>query len=625
MKKFQKLIITGLITLSLPMSGCSIIVNSNEDISGVSESISEANSSENPAISSYFSSISENVSSSSEKIVSSQEREFTGISFKSNTFTYDGEKHSIYVEGAPDFADVSYQNNNQSEIGTYKVIATISAPNYKTLTLKANLVIEGKKFTGITFEDKEFADDGKYHSIYVEGAPDFADVSYQNNNQYRKGTYVVTATISAKNYQTLVLKATMTISRKLPDAILLDRTLIYTGNDQRIIYSMPDNVPNYTEASFKVDGKVVSEENFAVKTVGEHTVSVTLTNTDYDYSPSTIIAKINVIENNVAGVNTSKNPLKIDENLKYSELRSKILEGNFTLKQEYFDDYFYPDGSTKSVLSDTTYFYVDGDEAFEFFSYPEYSEFMENQTHYRHTKLCGNEVKSAYFEDGILDGGYWDSSYKMDAGLYQENIIGRIGLKAIYLLNESENGEFEAASEGGSHTSYGSFEIDEKNNRFIEDVRIHYYHPEFDHDEHTRYTIYNVGNTSINVPEALDASKINLEYEEKSDFYINGMHYSTYDNEMRFDPVLDACSVTYLPSGSYVIPAIIGGLPVLGCSTSYYGKYYDNDCSGYTFKAYFDSYGYYQGEYEYLGRISGYNDIYKLIDDGATVLFYGEW
>ena len=555
---------------------------------------------------------------------------FEGITFNDATFNYDGEEHSIEVEGLPEFASVEYRGNGKTEIGTYTVYATVTADHYETLDLKAKLTIKGKEFTGITFKDKEFAYDGKWHSIYVEGAPDFATVTYdRQNDQYKEGTYTVTATITAEGYETLVLTAKLIISKKLPDAELLDRTLIYTGEDQRIVFELPDDLPTYTEETYKVDGKTVEEGDFKVKTLGEHTASITLTNTYWGYKASTVTAKITVIENNIGGVDSTKTPLTIDENLKYQTLRSKILEGNFTIKEEYIDDYYYPDGTEKHELDSVKYTFVANNEIFEIFSYVEYSELVCMQTHYRHTKLIGDKVRSVYFQDGILDSGWYESSYEMDGSLFYENDIARTGLKAMAILKEADDGGFENSVEGAYANNYGSFEIDSVNNEFVHDVVAHYYKLEWQHDEHSRYTIYNIGNTTINVPDVFNASKIEGDFRVLNTHYVDGFYYTYYsDNSVEYyslDPVLDAISVVYLADGEYTLPTHINNIPVLDLEAGFYDHLANNDCSGYTFKVYFDNSGCYQGEYESLGKISGFSEIYKLIEDGANVLFYDDW
>ena len=448
MRTIQKLLL-AIAALALPLSGCATsnpkepcITHVDSDHDGKCDNCGETMPKEN--------------------------LDFVGLSFENKTFTNDGEEHSIYVEGVPEFAEVEYTNNGQTELGTYDVKAKVSAAGYNTKTLTAKLTIKGKEFTGITFKDKEFMQDGYYHYIYVEGAPDFASVTYSNNNgQKTAGTYVITATITAPHYEKLVLTAKLIISNKLPDADIVDRTLIYNGSDQRIVHSIPE-LPRNTEITYKVDGTTVSEENFCVKTVGDHVASIIISSTDGSRSSSTVNANITVIENNIGGVDSSKTPLKIDENLKYQTLRSKILEGNFTIKKEYFDDYYDPNSKEllESNLDSTTYIYVDGNETFEYFFYTEYSQLVGSQSNYRHTKLKDGEVRSALFEDGILDASYFDSSYIMDGSYYQENVVARTGLKAMAILKEAEDGGFENSSEGNYATEFGSFKIDSENNCF---------------------------------------------------------------------------------------------------------------------------------------------------------------
>lgn len=550
---------------------------------------------------------------------------FAGITFTSQTFTYDGNPHSIEVVGLPSFASVSYKNNNKTSIGTYKVEAIITAPNYNTLTLSANLVIKGKNFEGITFIDQEFPYDGNYHSIYVEGAPSFASVKYENNNKNARGTYRVKATITATGYETLVLYANMVISKKLPNPTLLDRVLIYTGKNQQITYKLPNDLPRYTEVSYKVDGKVVEESNFVIQTLGEHQVSITLTNSSYDYDPTTVNAKVTVINDNIGGTDSAITPFTIDENLKYQELRSKILEGNFTIKQEYFDDFYYPNGTSKSVLSYTKMIYANYDEVFEFTYYDQPVVTTLYNTTYRHTKLQNGVVKSVYFEDGVMEETVWESSYQFDEVYYEENVIARLGLASIAWLKESSDGGFANSEEGGYVTNFGSFNINSKDNCFIEDVVAHYYRTEYNHDEHSRYTIYNIGNTTLNVPSAYDALSFEEDFSSPNSIYINGFSFDIYDSSVAMDVIMDAISVAYLPKGTYIVPTYINNLPVTAIYDNYYGPRYNNDCSGYTFKVYFDSYGYYQGEFESLGRLRNASDIYELISDGAEVLFYDDW
>jgi len=68
--------------------------------------------------------------------------DFSDLTLKNKTTAYTGSEHSIQVEGTlPLGTNVTYQNNNKTEEGRYNVVATITNPNYNTLTLNATLNI----------------------------------------------------------------------------------------------------------------------------------------------------------------------------------------------------------------------------------------------------------------------------------------------------------------------------------------------------------------------------------------------------------------------------------------------------------------------------------------------------
>ncbi len=67
---------------------------------------------------------------------------FTDITLEDKTFIYDGKSHSLEVVGTlPANTNVTYENNEQTEGGSYTVKATLTNPNYETLELTAKLNI----------------------------------------------------------------------------------------------------------------------------------------------------------------------------------------------------------------------------------------------------------------------------------------------------------------------------------------------------------------------------------------------------------------------------------------------------------------------------------------------------
>ena len=82
------------------------------------------------------------------------------VLFENQTFSYDGLEKSIFIEGElPEGVNVSYTNNEQTQPGTYEVIASFTStnPNYKDIPEKKATITIVK--------------DGKYHDVeyYQDG------------------------------------------------------------------------------------------------------------------------------------------------------------------------------------------------------------------------------------------------------------------------------------------------------------------------------------------------------------------------------------------------------------------------------------------------------------------------
>lgn len=546
------------------------------------------------------------------------QKEFENLVFEGAEFDYDGAVHGIYVQNVPSFASVSYSNNNKVDPGTYTVRATVSATGYKPKTLTATLKINALKFEGIYFYDHEFNYDGNYHSIYVEGAPSYATVTYTNNNQREIGQYNVTARITAKGHETLVLTAKMNIGKFFLDYEFPDRVLFYDGTDQRIKFEY-DNLPYDSDIAYTVDGVSVSE--MTVKELGVHTATVTLTNERYKYVPKVFTATIKVVEQNVGTVDASKTPFRITEDLKYQELRSKILEGNFTLRTVVSDDYFYPDDTTKSSIYRIFEDYFDNNEYFSYESVLQRSEsiYYQEDSIVKHAKIVGDKTLHAEFVDGLFQKNF--TNY-MGAENFEENYVARIGLKAMAYLSEKEDGGFAPGKEGGYTTTFGDFYIDTENNVFVCETRNHYYHPEYDHDEVCTYYLYNIGNTKINMIDEFDVANYDEDLYEFYDVIINGVRYFSHFASITYDSI----DVLYLEKKAYKVLPVVFTVTVTEITYEYYDKYYGLDLTGYELDLYCNDEGDYQGEYEELGFLKYYRDVYNHFERfGGKVKYYGEW
>ena len=125
--------------------------------------------------------------------------DLSGISFEGATVIFDGEAHSLKIEGTlPDFVTVEYINNAQTLPGTYTVTAKLDAgKNYVTpADMQATLKILSyiSDLSGITLGADTVVYDGEAHSLAVAGTlPEGITVEYVGNERTEVGTYTVTA------------------------------------------------------------------------------------------------------------------------------------------------------------------------------------------------------------------------------------------------------------------------------------------------------------------------------------------------------------------------------------------------------------------------------------------------
>ncbi len=145
--------------------------------------------------------------------------DMNGVTFANKTVTYNGQSHSICATGLPEGVSVTYENNGQTDAGTYEIIAKFTGDtvNYneipnKTATLKINKA--NYDMSGVIFNDTSYDYDGEVHSIIAYRVPQGVTVEYIGNNQKNVGVYTVIAyfTGDSKNYNAIEeMTATLTI------------------------------------------------------------------------------------------------------------------------------------------------------------------------------------------------------------------------------------------------------------------------------------------------------------------------------------------------------------------------------------------------------------------------------
>ncbi len=101
-----------------------------------------------------------------------------------------------------------------SQSGSYPItVSGGAAANYTFVYVAGTLTVNNAPITGVTLPSQSFAYDGTAKSLSIAGSlPAGASVSYQNNGRTATGSQTVTATITAANYEPLVLTGELTVT-----------------------------------------------------------------------------------------------------------------------------------------------------------------------------------------------------------------------------------------------------------------------------------------------------------------------------------------------------------------------------------------------------------------------------
>lgn len=547
-------------------------------------------------------------------------KNFTNVKFENKEFVFDGESHSLTLTGAPEGSTITYQNNSKTEVGVYTVKATLSKEGYNTKTYTATLTIKGRQITGVVFENTTFKYDGKAHSIYASNLPEGTQASYSGNGKVVVGSYTVTATITGRGYEKLILKAVLTISniKDFPDAEFNDFYLIYDNRDINIAnyfssyeWNLDTNYTSYYDVEYRING--VTKTNPTIKEVGTYDISATYSASNYE--TKTIGFKI-VISDQIGGVDLAKSAFQFSNDTKFNDLYDEIKKGNYSVKCTYHDEYDRDfDGNFEDIKDSPNISY--------YFVTPEAFAGRHNEDSLEYASTDYYITKGTNYAYEYQYDYYSITKSKFPASSYLETVTNiSDGMAPFALLQESETGGFKNSQIGGYHDSYGSYVIDTNKNQLTIASRVHYFHKEWNHDEVTEYTFYNIGNTKVTLPDEVKGSDSQASSFEIGSFVENGIDYVTYGEDFTADVTLNEFDDAYLGgSGSFILRPEVDGIPIKAIDYNVYWSYYYVDHSKYELYVYFDNDGYYQGEYANLGYVKYYLDARKY----GILNYYGEW
>lgn len=184
----------------------------------------------------------------------------TDISLSGNSYSYDGNAHSIAIDGeVPHGSTVSYSGgedgkNSATNAGNYVISVKITNKNYNTFTASANLNITKIDFPPFSFDGGVFTYDTKPHNITITGnVPGDATVTYTGgedgkNGATNVGRYTITVTVSHKSYNTFTATATLAIVTSEESlSVFFDGGNVYFQNtlDKKYLYSYDGETLNF--------------------------------------------------------------------------------------------------------------------------------------------------------------------------------------------------------------------------------------------------------------------------------------------------------------------------------------------------------------------------------------------
>ena len=163
--------------------------------------------------------------------------DMSGVKLENKTVTYNGSEHVVVITGTlPSGVTVSYENNEQTNAGTYKVVAKFEGnENYNAIPdMEAALTINKAK-ASITVDTDDINVIYGNTITLPEGSTNFGEVVVTKVEMVNVGEYKVTYSVaSTNNYDGDTREVKVIISPLAVSEPTLKGTYTYTGNEQTV-------------------------------------------------------------------------------------------------------------------------------------------------------------------------------------------------------------------------------------------------------------------------------------------------------------------------------------------------------------------------------------------------------
>lgn len=302
--------------------------------------------------------------------------DFTGVSFESATYTYDGNPHILAeVSGAPENTTITYTGRNQyTDAGSYTATAKLVKDGYNDKTLSATLTINKASLTGFSYESKSVKYDGADHfndiqlvGVLPNGTTKNETVKDSNGatvtSAIEVGVYTYTCVLTNKNYITETLTATLTIKaqkKDMPVFVASDGTIYFanglhnsylyslSSSELKLIdYSSPKEFNKYNSSS----ALFIAGSTFlnSVKQVNAGSTSVLYTDSNIDdfvrYSDNVYYYSSNALKTSKSGI------YKVDSTDSNNEpIVTRVFEGKSDNLAIYGGNLYFTNGNDHNYI-----------------------------------------------------------------------------------------------------------------------------------------------------------------------------------------------------------------------------------------------------------------------------------
>ncbi len=221
------------------------------------------------------------------------------VKFENQTFIYDGELHTLSIEGdLPTGVKVNYSLNHLKDVGQLLVTASFTIPdeqNYEPIPSKQAYLTIVPETLSVSLANQTFPYDGKQHFLELEGDLPLGVVAqWENNGQIEIGSYEVTVSFNIEAYASLTATLTIvTADIDMSNIYFYGQSFVYDGQPHTI--EITGELPELVKVSYINNTRTEPGRQTAIA------VFEVLDKKHYNEIPN-MTAELVIIENQIEGI-----------------------------------------------------------------------------------------------------------------------------------------------------------------------------------------------------------------------------------------------------------------------------------------------------------------------------------